>query len=96
MTIFSTNLEGGMALLALPWLHLCFGPPFGNFLRMPLVKGLQSAVEMFITNAKSLLNATINNSYNCSFETLVTALFVFIQYLHQCIGKVEYFRFLKA
>jgi len=36
MTIYSTNLWGGMAPLALPWLRLCFGPPLGNFLRTPL------------------------------------------------------------
>ena len=30
MTIFSTNLGGGMAPLALPWLRLCFGPPLGR------------------------------------------------------------------
>jgi len=36
MTIFSTNLGGGEAPLALPWLRLCFGPPLGNFLRTPL------------------------------------------------------------
>jgi len=35
MTIFSTNLGGGMAPLALPWLRLCFGPPLGNFPRTP-------------------------------------------------------------
>jgi len=37
MTIFSTNLGGGMAPLVLPWLRLCFGLPLGNFLRTPLV-----------------------------------------------------------
>ena len=36
ITIFSTNLGGGMSPLALPWLRLCFGPPLGNFLRTPL------------------------------------------------------------
>jgi len=36
-TIFSTNLGGGMAPLALPCLRLCFGPPLGNFLRTPLL-----------------------------------------------------------
>jgi len=36
MTIFSTNLEGGMAPLPLPWLRLCFCPTLGNFLRTPL------------------------------------------------------------
>jgi len=37
MTIFSTNIGGGVAPLALPWLRLCFGPPLGKFLRTPLV-----------------------------------------------------------
>ena len=36
ITIFSTNLGGGMAPLALPWLRLFFDPPLGNFLRTPL------------------------------------------------------------
>jgi len=39
MTIFSTNFGGGMAPMALPWLHPCFGPPLGNFLRTPLTVG---------------------------------------------------------
>jgi len=36
MTIFSSNLGGGMDPLALPWLRLCFDPRLGNFLRTSL------------------------------------------------------------
>jgi len=57
MTIFSTNVGGGMAPLALPWLRLCFGAPLGNFLRTPLpsVKTfLPQLVQRYLPNGNCI------------------------------------------
>jgi len=59
MTIFSTNLGGGEAPLALPRLRLCFGPPLGNFLRTPLVASVaQLMVMSYISVVQVLLTYT--------------------------------------